>query len=136
MSFATTTVHKRPGTGQSWLLKLHSSKNSYILAVAHQVAHLNSHKAMPHQPLCSYHHTASKSFCYLASQDITQIFCASALNHPHFCDNPASMECCSLQTNGATTLFSCRIYALLIKLVGHWRSDTMLHYLQIGRAHV
>ena len=55
-----------------------------ILAVAHQVAHLNSHKAKPQQPLCSYYHTARKTYHYLASQDITQLLCASALHHPCF----------------------------------------------------
>ena len=64
-----------------------------ILAVAHRVAHLNLHKAKPHQPLCSYYHTASSSYCYLASQDITQVLQASALHHLHFCVNPASVKC-------------------------------------------
>jgi hypothetical protein len=121
----------RPGTGHSCLPKLCSATLFYFLAVAHWKAHLKSNKAMSLQPLSFYYHTASKSYHYLASQDITQILCTSALNHPHFCDNPASMECCSLQTNGATTLFSCRIDALLIKLVGHWHSETMLHYLHV-----
>ena len=40
------------------------------LAVAHRVTHLNLHKAILHQPLCSYYHTASSSYHYLASQDI------------------------------------------------------------------
>ena len=41
-----------------------------ILAVAHQVAHRNPHKAMPNQPLCSYYHSASSSYLNLASQNI------------------------------------------------------------------
>ena len=102
-----------------------------ILAVAHQVAHLNLHKAKPDQPLCSYYHTESKTYRYLASQDITKVLCASALHHPHFCVNPGSVECCSLCTSGAMALFSRRVDALLIKLVGHWRSDAMLHYLHV-----
>jgi hypothetical protein len=90
-----------------------------ILAVAHRVAHLNLHEAKPDQPLCSYYHTASKTYQYLASQDIMQVLCASALHHPHFCVNPASVECRSSCTSGAMALFSCRVDALLIKLVCH-----------------
>ena len=59
-----------------------------ILAVPHWVAHLNSQKAKPHQPLCSYYHTASKIYCYLASQDIMQVLCASAIHHPHSVSTP------------------------------------------------
>ena len=102
-----------------------------ILAVAHWVAHLNLHKAKPDQPLCSYYHTASKTYQYLASQDITQVLHASALHDPHFCVNPAFVECCSLCTSCAMALFSCGVNALLIKLVGHWRSDVMLCYLHV-----
>jgi hypothetical protein len=78
-----------------------------ILAVANWVAHLNSHKAKPHQTLCSYYHIAGKTYRYLVSQDITQVLHASALHHPHFCVNPASMECCSLCTSSDMALFSC-----------------------------
>ena len=102
-----------------------------ILAVAHRVAHLNLHKAKPDQSLCSYYHTASKTYQYLASQDITQVLHVSALHHPHFCVNPASVECRSLHTSGTMALFSCRVDALLITLVGRWRSDTMLRYLHV-----
>ena len=77
-----------------------------ILAVAHRVAHLNLHKAKPDQPLCSYYHTESKTYWYLASQDITKVLHASALHHPRFCVNPASVECRSLHTSGAMALFS------------------------------
>ena len=89
-----------------------------ILAVAHRVAHLNLHKAKSHQPLCSYSYTVSSTYCYLASQDITQVFHTSALHHLCFCVNQASVECRSLCTSGAMALFSCRVDALLIKLVG------------------
>ena len=102
-----------------------------ILAVAHQVAHLNLHEAKPDQPLCSNYHTASKTYQYLASQDITQVLRASALYHPHSCVNPASVECCSLHTSSAMALFSCGVDVLLIKLVGCWCSDAMLHYLHV-----
>ena len=49
-----------------------------ILTVAPWVAHLNLHKAKPDQPLCSYYHKASKTYQYLASQDIMQALCAVA----------------------------------------------------------
>ena len=100
-----------------------------ILAVAHWVAKLNLHGAKLDQPLCSHYHTESKTYQYLTSQDITQVLCASALHHPRFCVNPASVECRSLRTSGAMVLFSRRVDALLIKLVGRWRSDAMLHYM-------
>ena len=82
-----------------------------ILAVANWVAHLisshlNSHKAKPHQTLCPYYHIVSKTYRYLASQDITQVLHVSALHHPHFCVNPASVECCSLCTSDAMAHFS------------------------------
>jgi hypothetical protein len=99
-----------------------------ILAVAHWVVHLNLHKAKPDQTLCSYYHTASKTYCYLASQDIMQVLHASVLHHICFCVNPASVECHSLCTSSAMALFSCGANALLIKLVGHWRSGTVLCY--------
>ena len=95
------------------------------------MAHLNLHKAKPDQPLCSYYHTVSKTYRYLASQDITQVLCASALHHPRFCVNPASVECHSLHTSSAMALFSHGVDALLIKLVGCWRSDAMLCYLHV-----
>ena len=88
-----------------------------ILAVAHWVAHLNLHKAKSHQPLCSYYHTASSSYRYLASQDITQVLRASALHHPRFCVNPASVECRSLRTSGAMAIFSRGVDALLIIII-------------------
>ena len=102
-----------------------------ILAVAHRVVRLNLHKAKLHQPLCSYYHTASSSYCYLASQDITQVLQASALHHPRFCMNLASVEWYSLCTCCTMALFSCRVDTLLIKLVGCWHSDAMLHYLDV-----
>ena len=102
-----------------------------ILAVLHLVAHLNSHKASPHQPLCSVYHTASSSYRYLAYQDIVQVLHASALLDLCLCVNPASVDCCSLCTSRAMALFSCRVDALLIKLVGRWRSDAMLCYLHV-----
>ena len=102
-----------------------------ILAVAHQVAHLNLHKAKPDQPLCSYYHTESKIYHFLASQDIMQVLHISALHHQHFCVNPASVENCSLCTSGAMTLFSLGVNALLIKPAGCWHSDTMLCYLHV-----
>ena len=117
---------KRIGQGHST-----SATLCPILAVAHQVTLLNLHKAKLHQPLCSYYHTASSSYRYLASQDITQILRASALHHPRFCVNPASVECRSLRTSGAMELFSRGVDALLIKLVGRWHSDAMLCYLHI-----
>ena len=60
-----------------------------------------------------------------------QVLCASALHHPRFCVNPASVECHSLHTSGAMALFSRGVDALLIKRVGHWRSDMMLCYLHV-----
>ena len=107
-----------------------------ILAVAHRVAHLILYKAKSHQPLCSYYHTASSSYCYLASQDITQVLRASALHHPRFCVYPASVKCCSLHTSGSMALFSHRVDALLIKLFGCWHSDAMLCYLHIQSCHI
>jgi hypothetical protein len=77
-----------------------------ILTVANWVAHLISHKAKPHQTLCPYYHIASKTYRYLVSQDITQVLHVSALHHPNFCVNPASVECCSLCTSDAMAHFS------------------------------
>jgi hypothetical protein len=100
------------GYWQDWISKHighgHSTSVTLclILAVAHWVAHLIFHKGKPHQPLCSYYHAASKTYCYLASQDITQVLCASALHHPCFCVNPASVECHSLCTSSAVAFFS------------------------------
>ena len=68
---------------------------------------------------------------HCAFQDITQVLRASALHHLRFCVNPASVECCSLHTSGTMALFSCGVDALLINLVGHWRSDAMLRYLHV-----
>ena len=73
--------------------------------VAHLVAHLISYKAKLHQSLCSYYHTASKSYRYLASQDIIQGLYAVALHHLHFCVNPPSVEYCSQCTSSAMVLF-------------------------------
>ena len=102
-----------------------------ILAVAHWVAHLNLHKAMPNQPLCSYYHTARSSYLYLSSQDIIQVLRVSALHHLHVCVNPVSVECRSLCTSGAMALFSHGVDTLLIKLVGCWCVDAMLCYLHV-----
>ena len=102
-----------------------------ILAVAHRVDHLILLKAKPDQPLCSYCHTASKIYWYLASQDIMQLLHASALHHPCFCVNPASVESHSLHTSDAMALFSCQVGALLIKLVGHWHSHAILCYVHV-----
>ena len=95
------------------------------------MAHLNLHKAKLHQPLCYYYHTANSSYRYLASQDIMQVLWASALHHPRFCVNPASVNSRSLCTSGAIALSSCRVDVLLIKLVVHWCSDAMLCYLHV-----
>ena len=75
-----------------WPQMFHLHNTLSHLVVAHGVAHLNSHKANPHQSLCSYCHTASKIYHYLAYQDITQILHASALYHLHFCVNPSSTK--------------------------------------------
>ena len=74
---------------------------------------------------------SEQTYHYLASQDIMQVLHASALYYPCFCVNPASVECCSLCTSSAVALFSCRVNALLIKLVGCWHSDVILCYLYV-----
>ena len=114
-----------------WPQMFHLHDTVPHLAIAHWVTHLNLQKAKPDQPLCSYYHTASKAYHYLASQDITQVLCASALHHLHFCVNPASVECCSQHTSRAMALLSQGVDALLIKLVGRWHSDAMLCYLHV-----
>ena len=55
----------------------------------------------------------------------------SSPTSPHFCVNPASVECYSLPTSGAMALFSCKVDALLIKLAGYRHSDAMLCYLHV-----
>ena len=51
--------------------------------MAHQVVYLNTHKAEPHQPLCSYHLIASNTYHYLASL---------ARHHPSIlCSSPSSL---------------------------------------------
>jgi hypothetical protein len=129
-----TPVCTRPGAGHSQLPKLHRTTFFYILGVAHLVACLNLHKEMPHQPLCSYYYTASKIYHSLASQDIhpnTLCISPTPLHHPCFCVNPASVECHSLHTSSAMALFSCRVNVLLINLVGHWHTDTKIHYIHV-----
>ena len=102
-----------------------------ILTVAHWVAHLNLHKARPHQPLCSYHHTASSSYLNLAFQDIIQELQASALHHLHVCVNPSSVERHSLCPSNAMALFSCRVDSVVVNHVGCWCWDAMLRYLHV-----
>ena len=59
-----------------------------------------------------------------------------SLHNPHFCVIQASVECCSLCPSSAMTLFSCGVDTMLIKLVGHWCSDTLLHTCPVLPHHV
>ena len=73
-----------------------------ILAGTHQVTSLNFQKANPHQPLCSFDNTTSKSYCYLASQDPNTL-CISPTSHA-FSKIPAYVVCHSLYARSAITL--------------------------------
>ena len=45
--------------------------------------------------------------------------------------NEADIRALSIHAGGAMALIIVQVYPYTIRLVGRWRSDTMLHYLQM-----
>ena len=101
-----------------------------VVAAAHRYLHLRRHNAPPETPICTYYTQAIP--CSVNSRQVTALLRATATKigfhalgfYPH------EIGTHSLRSGGAMTLHLANISDSTIKIVGRWRSDAFLIYLQ------
>ena len=103
-----------------------------VVAAARRFIHLRSHNADPDLPICSYHTSPKSAPTSISSRHITATLRLEATKigfqtlgfHPH------EIGSHSLRSGGAMTLHLAGISEHTIKIIGRWRSDAFLIYLQ------
>jgi len=99
-------------------------------AIAEQVLHLREHGAPSDAPLCSYWHHGR---WYLVTPPaITMLLRDAASNVGHkYGIKPEDISARSLRASGAMALLCADVDPVKIRILGRWKSDTMLRYLHI-----
>jgi hypothetical protein len=105
---------------------------SLVKALQRQIRHLLEHHAAPDTPLASYF-ADDKCYRITPSQITTALHSAVATFDPNSLGfNPQDvLSARSLRAAGAMALLSTHVDTDIIRLVGHWQSDKMLHYLHV-----
>ena len=101
--------------------------------LAHRVLHIRSHTADTHIPLCKYF-TATSSKC-IVPHDITKSLCAAVTFlglSLGFLPSDVTAQC--LRAAGSNALLCSNIDPDIIRLLGRWKSDEILHYLHLQAA--
>lgn len=103
---------------------------SPVRALFRRVQHLRAHNAAPTTPL----HTVflPTGPVHVTTQHITNFLRHSAsLIGERLGITPSDISARSLRSSGAMALLCAQVDPILIKLVGRWHSDEMLHYLHL-----
>ena len=101
-----------------------------VVAAAHRYLHLRRNNAPPDTPICTYYtnnspqSVNSRQITALLRLHATKIGFQTLGFHPH------EIGTHSLRSGGAMTLHLAGISDSTIKIVGRWRSDAFLIYLQ------
>eukprot|EP00980_Cylindrotheca_fusiformis_P029345 scaffold23366_cov215-Cylindrotheca_fusiformis.AAC.1 len=106
-----------------------------VRAAARRVLHLRTHAALPTTPLAAVWHPASTSWKLLTPTDLTtELRLAAGLLGPRLGFLPQHVSARSLRAAGAMALLCANVDSDRIRLIGRWRSDTMLRYLHVQAA--
>jgi hypothetical protein len=99
-------------------------------ALARRAIHLRTHDAPPATPLASYYsHGRHRA---IRSADITDALRAAArITGDELGIRPDDTSARSLRAGGAIALLCAQVDSDIIKLLGRWQSDTMMHYLHV-----
>ena len=103
-----------------------------VTAAARRFLHLRTNNADPSTPICCYFHDASGIPASINIQHITATLRleASKIGFQKLGFYPHEIGSHSLRSGGAMTLHLAGISEHTIKIIGRWRSDAFLIYLQ------
>ena len=103
-----------------------------VTAAAHRYLHIRANNADPSNPICCYLHDTSGLHASINSHYITATLRleASKIGFQKLGFYPHEIGSHSLRSDGAMTLHLAGIFEHTIKIIGRWRSDAFLIYLQ------
>ena len=103
-----------------------------VTAAAQRYIHLRTHEADPIASICSYHTTLHSPPSSISSRHITATLRleANKIGFQTLGFYPHEIGSHSLRSGGAMTLHLAGISEHTIKIIGRWRSDAFLIYLQ------
>lgn len=103
-----------------------------VLAVVRRLLHLRQHRAAPDTPVHCFFASPGLPISSVTSRDVTDLLRrATAILGPSLGLSPLDIDARSLRASGAMSLLCADVDADKIKLLGRWRSDTMLRYLHV-----
>ena len=95
------------------------------------VPHLRLHNVPEKTPICTYFDNAGQRK-EVQSAHVTNALRWAVKSVEDKTGIPFHLiSMCSLQPGGATALLCANVDKTLIQLIGHWKSDAMLHYLHV-----
>ena len=103
-----------------------------VTAAARRYIHLRDHGAVPNAPICSYYTSPRTPPSSISSRHITATLRleATKIGFQTLGFYPHEIGSHSLRSGGAMTLHLAGISEHTIKIIGRWRSDAFLIYLQ------
>ena len=103
-----------------------------VVAAGHRFLHLRQHGASPDTPICSYFTPSNSTPSSITGRDITSSLrqCAAKIGYLKLGAHPHEIGSHSLRSGGAMTLHLAGESDSTIKIIGRWRTDAFLTYLQ------
>ena len=133
VTFATLTFTTQKNSVRGEVIGLSRSGDPTfcpVLALTRRILHLRSHHAPPDTPLVTYYENGRKHT--ITPADITSALRASTvILGPSLGFLPTDISARSLRAAGAMALLCAHVDTDVIRLIGRWRSDEMLHYLHV-----
>ena len=103
-----------------------------VVGLAELCLLLRTHGAHHDAPLGTYREIPSGPLCYIKSSDITKALISAAHVHgAEFGIGPDYVSAGCLRSTGAMALFCGGVESSCIRLLGRWKSWTMLRYLHL-----
>ena len=133
-TFVTLEFTDQKNSVRGEVVGLARSGNPYmcpVVSVSRRVQHLRQHNAPSNTPLCGYYR-ADGVLRFVNPSDITTTlrFSVAALG-PALGFLPGDVSARSLRAAGAMALLCAHVDGNSIRLLGRWRSDTMLRYFTV-----
>ena len=97
---------------------------------ASRFLHLRWHGADLDPPLCTYYYHLGGAGTSISGSSIVARLWAGKLGHRRLGFHPNKIGSHSLRSGGAMTLHQAGVDDSTIKIIGRWKSDTFLIYLQ------
>ena len=103
-----------------------------VVAAAQRFLHLRHHQAPLDTPICTYYATSVTAASSVTGREITSTLrhCAAKMGYQRMGLYPHEIGSHSLRSGGAMTLKLAGISDSTIKIIGRWRTDAFLVYLQ------